>query len=541
MRTFLTFSVLILLVRSVEAYETGCKTPQSAAYTLFHYLEAANYDLEKAASCFEATGASEPIGELARKLKATLDAKDLFVDLDRLSTDPNFADERGESVQLLEPRLPEVRLVKKGNGWLVPAASVAQISELYDSAVLVDIEAVTGTLPDWARKPYLGVEAYKYLALLMIFFAAVLVRFLVGAIVVSQIKRTMERFGVSWGNMLLGQVAKPLGILAGAGAAAVLVPSLVLPIQFGRVVMLAIQVVAVFSVVWTLYRLVDLFSEWMDQRAAKTETKLDDQLVPLVRKALKIFIVAMGSIFILQNLNVDVAGLLAGLGIGGLAFALAAKDTVANVFGSATIFADRPFQVGDWINAQGIHGTVETVGFRSTKVRTFYDSLVSIPNAKLADSVIDNYGARTLRRVYTRLGVTYDTPPEHLQAFVEGIRAIIQANAATAKNRYEVHFNEYGASSLEIMVYFFLEAPSWSVELRERHNIFLEIFRLADDLGVNFAFPTQTLHVESTPDKALSMHRAPATELAAYVMSYGPDGERSQPTAPQLTDGFFPK
>ncbi|MEO1171935.1 MAG: mechanosensitive ion channel family protein, partial [Myxococcota bacterium] len=357
-------------------------------------------------------------------------------------------------------------------------------------------------------------------------------------------KRTstaIKTFGVSWGNALLGQVAKPLGILAGAGAAALLVPSLVLPIEFGGVVLLAVQVVAVFSVVWTLYRLVDLFSEWMDQRAAKTETKLDDQLVPLVRKALKIFIVAMGSIFILQNLNVDVAGLLAGLGIGGLAFALAAKDTVANVFGSATIFADRPFQVGDWINAQGINGTVETVGFRSTKVRTFYDSLVSIPNAKLADSVIDNYGARTLRRVYTRLGVTYDTPPEHLQAFVEGIRAIVQANPATAKHRYEVHFNEYGASSLEVMVYFFLDAPSWSVELRERHNIFLEIYRLADDLGVNFAFPTQTLHVESTPDKALTFHRPSATELADFVNAYGPDGERSRPGGPVITDGYHPK
>lgn len=536
-------SLALFAPASAYAYDVGCSTPQSAAYTLFHYLESPRYDPGKAAQCFDTSAIdSADAGELARKLKATLDAREYFVDLDRLSSAPDFRNDEGEARQLFDPRIPEIVLVKRGDDWVFAPEGVAQIPELFDAAVIVDMGAFTEQLPEWAQRPVLGVETYKYAALILLFFLAVVVRFVVGALVVVQIHRTMATFGVTWGDKILGRVGRPLGTLAGAGVMAVLVPSLVLPIRFGQVVLLAVQVVAVFSVVWTLYRLVDLFAEWLDQRAAKTETKLDDQLVPLVRKALKIFIVAMGSIFILQNLNVDVAGLLAGLGIGGLAFALAAKDTVANLFGSATIFADRPFQVGDWINVMGVDGTVEVVGFRSTKIRTFYDSLVSIPNAKLADAVIDNYGARTYRRVYTRLGVTYDTPPEHLQAFVEGIRAIIRANPMTRKDKYEVHFNDYGASALEVMVYFFIAAPSWSEELRERHNVFLEIHRLAAELGVSFAFPTQTLHIDSVaqPGTPFAVQRPTGEKLSELLQSFGPEGSRARPSGPKLTHGYFP-
>lgn len=540
MNPILTSVLLTASAFSNAGDPIGCDSPRQAAHTLFHYLEPEHDAPTRAALCFAASGLDVQPGELARQLKATLDARDLFVDLDRLSNDPNFTDEQGRSRVLFEPRLPEIVLVKRDERWVFSAESVRQIPALFDQTVLLDLDAVTTSLPSWAKTRYLRVEAYKYFGLLLIFLLAAVVRAVVGALVVRQIKRAMATLGVTWGNILLGRVGQPLGMLAGAGVAALLVPSLVLPIRFGAIVLLAIQVVAVFSVVWTLYRLVDLFAEWMSQRAERTETKLDDQLVPLVRKALKIFMVTMGSIFILQNLNVDVAGLIAGLGIGGLAFALAAKDTVANVFGSATIFADRPFQVGDWINTMGIDGTVETVGFRSTKVRTFYDSLVSIPNAKLADSVIDNFGSRRLRRVYTRLAVTYSTSPEHLQAFVEGVRAIIRANAFTAKNRYEVHFNEYGASALEVMVYFFLRVPSWSDELRERHHIFLEIYRLAAKLGVEFAFPTQTLHVESMPEHRMATAHPPVAELPSLVEAFGPGGARARPEGPRITDGFWP-
>jgi MscS family membrane protein len=263
--------------------------------------------------------------------------------------------------------------------------------------------------------------------------------------------------------------------------------------------------------------------------------------VPLIRRALKVFIVAVGAIFVLQNLNVDVAGLVAGLGLGGLAFALAAKETVANLFGSATIFADRPFHIGDWVRIGDAEGIVESVGFRSTKIRTFYNSVVSIPNSTVANAIVDNLGARVYRRCRTVLGVRYDTTAEQVQAFVDGIRAIITNNPHTRKDYYEIHFNDFGASSLNILVYFFLKVPSWSEELRQRHNVLLEILRLAKALGVEFAFPTQTLHIESlAATTAVPNRPVPSDEqLATAVKAFSPGGSAARPQGPQLTDGYF--
>jgi MscS family membrane protein len=280
----------------------------------------------------------------------------------------------------------------------------------------------------------------------------------------------------------------------------------------------------------------------MADRAAGTDTKLDDQLVPLVRKSLKILVVVGGALFVLQNMEVDVGSLLTGLGIGGLAFALAAKETLANFFGSIMIFVDRPFQIGDWVVVKGAEGIVEEVGFRSTRVRTFYNSVITVPNAHFTDAQIDNYGKRQYRRVFTTLNLTYDTTPEQMQAFCEGVRAIIRANEFTRKDYYEVHMSAFGAHSLDVMVYFFFRVPSWSDELRERHNVFLEIMRLAKSLGVQFAFPTQTLNVDYVHALGQSRNLPDVPDdraLADNVVAFGPKGKQSRPRGPTIVEGGF--
>jgi MscS family membrane protein len=306
------------------------------------------------------------------------------------------------------------------------------------------------------------------------------------------------------------------------------------------VIYVAVRILAVASGVWLFYRMTEVLGEWLARKAAKTETKLDDQLVPLVQRTLKAFVVVIGSIFVLQNLDVDVASLVAGLGLGGLAFALAAKDTVANFFGAITIFIDRPFQIGDWVVIDKLEGTVEDVGFRTTRIRTFYNSLVTVPNAKLTGTPVDNLGMRRYRRIKTTLNLTYGTAPDQIQAFVEGIRAIIAAHPDTRKDYYEVHFVGYGPHSLDIMVYFFVQVPSWSDELKAKHEIFLSILKLAQDLKVEFAFPTQTLHVDSFPGKKTGAVKEPGREeLTATVEAYGPGGEASAPRGIPLTHGYY--
>ncbi|MCC6621822.1 MAG: mechanosensitive ion channel [Deltaproteobacteria bacterium] len=356
-----------------------------------------------------------------------------------------------------------------------------------------------GAMPDWLRGDVFGVEAWQVLGLALLVLVGVILRKLVIHLVVNYVRRITRKIGVGWIDHVVAKADGPIGTLVVAAMIALGAPALDLPAGLDFVVVLAVRTLAAFSVVWLLYRLVDVLSEILEQRAAKTDSKLDDQLVPLIRKSLKLFFVVVGAIFILQNLDVDVGSLLAGLGLGGLAFALAAKDTVANFFGSVMIFIDKPFQIGDWIvMSPGIEGTVEEVGFRTSRIRTFYNSIVTVPNANVTNTPVDNMGARRYRRYRAILALTYDTPPDKVEAFCEGVRELLRTSPDTRKDYFMVEFQDLGASSLDILLYCFFETPDWASELRARTRLNLDIMRLAASLGVDFAFPTQTLHIART-------------------------------------------
>jgi MscS family membrane protein len=287
-------------------------------------------------------------------------------------------------------------------------------------------------------------------------------------------------------------------------------------------------VLAALSIAWLAYRMIDVMTDWLQAKAANTDSKLDDQLVPLLRKTLKVFTAVIGVIFALQNLNVDVGSLLAGLGLGGLAFALAARDTIANFFGSLVVFIDKPFQIGDWVVIGKVEGVIEEVGFRTTRVRTFYNSLVTVPNAQLTETAIDNYGARRWRRYVANLGLTYDTPPERVAAFCEGVRRTIQVLPGMRRDYAIVEFNEYGESGLNVMVYCFMDAADWGAELSTRTALNLEMLKLAADLGISFAFPTRTLHLDTqaAPKELGPRKRLDDTQIASVVKRYGTPAER---------------
>jgi len=173
------------------------------------------------------------------------------------------------------------------------------------------------------------------------------------------------------------------------------------------------------------------------------------------------------------------------------------------------VLLDKPFAIGDWITMGDLDGSVEEVGFRSTRVRTFYNSLITVPNRDFISGQVDNMGARRYRRIKTTLGLTYDTPPEKVEAFCEGVRELIRRHPYTRKDYYHVYLNGFGASSLDVMLYCFVRTPDWSGELREKHRLFNDILRLAERLGVDFAFPTQSIHMVSPED--LEHPGAPAT------------------------------
>ena len=368
----------------------------------------------------------------------------------------------------------------------------------YDTGMFEFLKSVSW--PEWVEHPFLDIQGLNILSLsefLLVLMVALLVRNITVHIASTQLSHWLLRLGLVRNHEFMRESAAPLGALCMAAVLALTVPEIEFHPRVLEILILGIRMLACVSSVWLVYRSVDVFAEFFADKAAQTETKLDDQLVPLLRRALKISTVVIGGVFVLQNLNVDVSSLLTGMAVGGLAFSLAAKDTVSNLFGSVTIFVDKPFSVGDQVLIENVEGFVEHVGFRSTRIRTFQNSLVTVPNHKFTESIVDNFGLRKYRRVQMTLGVLYSTKPDQIQDFCDGIREIIKEHPKTRKDFYEVNFVGFGDSSLNILLYFFLAVPNWQEEQQARHAICLDIVRLAANLGVDFAFPTRTVHMAS--------------------------------------------
>ena len=345
------------------------------------------------------------------------------------------------------------------------------------------------------RGEVLTLEYWQWLVILGVILAGLVLDLLVRGVLKLLWRRVERRRGRKTDRGVLRRAVRPFGLLA-AGLLWYLALSVGgLSPAADLVLTTAVKLVLSVSGVWAAWRLVDLLADLFASRAAETDTKIDDLLVPLVERSVKIFVVAIGLIYTADAFGAPILPLLSGLGIGGLAVAFAAKDTIENFFGSVAVILDRPFEVGDWIVTGDVEGTVEWMGFRSTRVRTFYNSLVTVPNASLVRATVDNYGRRKYRRYKTMLNLAYSTPPEKIEAFCEGVREIVRQHPYTRKDYYHVYLNEFGAHSLDVLVYVFFEAPDWSVELRERQRLMLDIIRLADRLGVEFAFPTRTVHV----------------------------------------------
>jgi MscS family membrane protein len=233
----------------------------------------------------------------------------------------------------------------------------------------------------------------------------------------------------------------------------------------------------------------------------RTHLKLDDQLVPILTHFLTGIVIFFGGLKLLTLFGVSPASVIAGASIGGLALALASQDTVKNLIGTFMIFLDKPFHIGDWIETSELQGTVEEVGFRSSRIRAADTSIYQITNSKLSEIVINNKGMRLFRRYKTEIGIRYDTPPEYIELFVDGLKEIIKAHPYTNKEQYDVAFSGFGDSALKILVNTYFSVADWSTEQIAKHELHLAIVKLAKILGVDFAFPSSTVYIEQFPEK----------------------------------------
>lgn len=255
---------------------------------------------------------------------------------------------------------------------------------------------------------------------------------------------------------------------------------------------LLIKVGFAFFTIILIYRAVEAIGELLIDVSKKTTNPLDDQLAPMATKILKILVLIFGVLISLDNFGIKVTPMLAGLGIGSLAFALAAQDTAANFFGSITIVADRPFQLGDWIKVGDTEGLVEDIGFRSTRVRTFYNSLVTIPNSIMAKERIDNLGVRKFIRIRHTLGFTYETQIHQLQHFMSLVEEYLESHAKIQKENYGVYLIALGDFSQQVQVTFHASCTNGDEERELQQEFLFFCLDLSQKLGINFAYPTTT-------------------------------------------------
>lgn len=515
-------------------------SPRKALHTFLYYQQESSENMRLAALPLQ-TGlglSDEERIDRARQLKQVLDARGLLVDFEQVPDNPAYTDSlSGRQQYTLFSALPNVYLVHDGDRWRFSRSTVEAIPDLYGNTFSVLVDVVVDELPDYMHDEWLGLQVWQYVALFLWLLIGLVLRKLFEFFFENYARRFVGRTATQWDDLLIQETEKPLSFLFMMLFFWATFNNLMLSVNTNYYLSNILEVAVLASFVWLFYNLTNVLAQYLQELTTRTDSKLDDQLVPLIRKTLKVFVVVIGIIFIMQNNGINVTSLLAGLGLGGLAIALAAKDTLANFFGSITIFTDQPFQVGDLIKTSNTEGVVEEVGFRSTRLRTLYDSVTSVPNSILANTEIDNLGKRRRRRLNTTLNLTYDTTPEQMEAFVEGIKAIIRASEHINQENYEVHFNGYGAHSLDVMVYLFFEVTDWSRQLQLQHNFLLEVMRLADEVGVAFAFPTQTLHVESFHGEKPRAEQQPHSdeELASIVYAFGPDGKLSRPGGTTLT------
>ena len=497
--SFLCFSGFTTLLAQIDSSEVNV-SPYGVIYNHLYYLQNDSYQPARAALSFPAEVVDAQ--DLAIQLKQILDGRGLYVDINRLPTENTYYDSLANAaVYYIDQDYPLIYVEKIGNDWFYSRTTIESIPTLHDELFPLGTQITTYFQAPFWQTQLLNVKLWKWLGIIVFLFLAWLVfaffNWLTGAIIRPSLRK---RIGISPEVDKAGRrLYRLFGLLISIRFFAYLLPMLQLPAKTNFVLVKLLGILSIFFLVFIIDQLVKILFFNLDKVAKKTSNTLDDQLMPVLKRISSLVVWAIGLFYVLDYLDVNVTALLAGISIGGLAIALAAQDTVKNFFGSIMIFLDKPFQIGDWIHFGNVDGVVEEVGVRSTRIRTFANSITYVPNGQLADQVVDNMGLRQYRRFKTEIGVTYDTPPNRIDLFVKGIREIILRHPTTRKDYFEVHLNSFGPSSLNILLYTFFEAPNWTAELKGRHEVMYAIISLAHDLGVRFAFPTQTLHIEEFP------------------------------------------
>ncbi len=502
------FIFITCYANAQETVEVDLSNPHSTIYTHFYFLQNDSYQPKKAAATILGLSESKAI-EKVLKIKKVLDGKGLSIDFNKIPSNPNYKDSIGYTTFhkyiLFPQRMPKIYVEKIDNKWYYSSETVASIDQTYKEVFPWYVDKLQNLIPASGHKKFLRIEFWQLLGIVFLLVLVVVIFILTKKIAFFILRKIQHQITHRTSNLELDKVLKklahPISLLISLAFIDKIFPSLQFSLEVNTWVFLGLNIAETVFWIYVLLKLVKVVMRIYEEFTQRTDSRLDDQLVPILNNFLKGLVLVFGLFKVLRLFGVDTTTLVAGATIGGLAFALASQDTVKNLIGTIMIFLDKPFHIDDWIEAGEISGTVEQVGFRSTIVRAADTSIYQVPNSKLSEIVINNKGLRLFRRYNTNLGVRYDTPPILIEAFVKGIREIIIAHPETRSDSYNVEFTGFGDSALLIMVNVYFKSLVWGVEQSSKHRLHMAIIKLAKELGVEFAFPSTTVTIEQFPEK----------------------------------------
>ena len=373
------------------------------------------------------------------------------------------------------------------------------------------VDALPATLRDVS---VLEVFLWQWVALGVLVLLALGLAWIATGVIRRLARPVIARTETTIDDHLVVAAAMPLRLAFTVLFVAAGIPFLALAPGVGDFVEGLLTGLAVAAIAWAALRVVDVFAAALQRRLDREGKRSVASVVPLGRRAAKAFLLAIAVVMLLQNVGVNVTGLVAGLGVGGIAVALAAQKTIENVFGGVSVISDQPVRVGDFCRfGDGRMGTVEEIGLRSTRIRTLDRTLVTIPNADFAQRELENFALRDRMRLYAVLGLRYETTPGQMRYLLEALRQLLRDHPKVSPDPARAQFIAFGASSLDVEVFAYVMTPDFNEFLAIREELYLRIMDLVEEAGTGFAFPSQTLYL--TRDRGIDQERARRIEESA--------------------------
>jgi MscS family membrane protein len=497
---FISLAFLFLSLGDLKAQDNSDvnASPYSVVYNHLYHLQADTYDRSQSAKSFYGLDSLTALRK-ATKLKQIFDGRGYFINVNEIPKDTNYLDSINLSKHyvLLPEKLPQVYLEQIDGKWYYSPATIKVIDELHKETYPFGAAWLMNLFDSEKQEPvFFKLKPWQLIGFGFIFIILLLsfwvLNFLT-KIILNKLSR-FTKFNEGELDGIIKKGSRILSLLFLVSIARWLLRSLLLHINFSGVINKGLNITAIVLFALLAVQIANWLIRVLDRYFDKTESRLDNQSLPILERMAKIIIVLVALLNILYQVGVNITALLAGISIGGLALALAAQDTVKHLIGSIMIFVDRPFQIGDYIIAHGEEGTVEEVGFRTTRLRKVDSTINIIPNGKLADGDVTNYGPRKHRLFQLTLGVEYTTSRQKLSDFIQGLKSIIEKREEVYKETYFVNLRNLSDSSIDILFRCYINTDTFAEELNIKEEMIFEILELTENLGVSFAYPSMKIY-----------------------------------------------